>query len=121
LSVRRWLPPLIWAGVIVVATSLPGNYVPLVARPLDKVVHFSLYAVFAALLAWQALYDMSPWRAIVIAAGIAIGFGAADEWHQRFVPGRAAAMADWLADILGAITGALSAAWYRRMRTLKAR
>jgi len=121
LSARRWLPPLLWAGVILVATSIPGSYVPSFAKPLDKVVHFGLYAVFAALLCYQALYEMSAWRAIVVAIGIAAGFGAADEWHQRFVPGRSTELADWGTDSLGAAVGALSAAMYRRSRPIKSR
>jgi VanZ family protein len=36
-------------------------------------------------------------------------YGLTDEWHQSFVPGRSAAVADALADMVGAIVG--SAAW----------
>jgi VanZ family protein len=117
LSVRRWLPPLVWAGVILVITSLPGSVVPSALAPYDKVVHFVMYGVFAALLAHRAIPEMGAWRGTFIALAVASAFGAADEWHQQFVPGRSSDLKDWQADTAGAIAGALSAATYRRVRT----
>ncbi|MCX5731999.1 MAG: VanZ family protein, partial [Deltaproteobacteria bacterium] len=35
-----------------------------------------------------------------------VGIGATDEFHQSFVPGRNADVADWMADTLGAAAGA---------------
>jgi len=67
LSLRRWLPPLVWAGVILVITSLPGSAVPQRLAPFDKVVHFTMYGIFAVLVAWQAVQDMGIWRGALIA------------------------------------------------------
>lgn len=117
MSVRRWLPPLLWAGVILVITSMPGRLVPSALAPYDKVVHFVMYGVFAALLAYQAITDMGNWRGTFIALAIAAAFGAADEWHQAFIPGRSRDLKDWQADTAGAIAGVLIAAAYRRGRT----
>jgi VanZ family protein len=117
LSVRRWLPPLLWAGVILVITSLPGSAVPSALAPYDKVIHFSMYGVFAALLAHQAMPQMVLWRGMFIALVLGSAFGAADEWHQGFIPGRSKDMKDWQADTAGAVAGALVAAGYRRART----
>jgi VanZ family protein len=47
--------------------------------------------------------------AVLAAAVIASAFGATDEVHQSFVPGRNADVADWVADTLGAAVGALVA------------
>src|SRR5438552_6295867 len=94
LKVRRWLPPLLWAGVILVATSLPGRWIPSTAWPfdnvvhLDKVVHFSMYGVFATLLAREAVLVLGGWQSLIITVGLVSAFGAADEWHQQFIPGR---------------------------------
>jgi VanZ family protein len=44
-------------------------------------------------------------------------FGASDEWHQSFVPGRSAEVADWVADTAGAACAAVLYVrwtWYRR-------
>ena len=51
-------------------------------------------------------------RAALLAAVLAAAYGAADEFHQSFVPGRSAELRDFLADALGAAAGAgLGWAW----------
>jgi VanZ family protein len=47
--------------------------------------------------------------------GIAL-FGALDEWHQQFIPGRSMDLFDWLADFSGATIGTLTAAVAPRVR-----
>lgn len=116
LKVRRWLPPLLWAGVILFVTSIPGSAVPRELAPYDKVIHFSVYGVFAVLLNWDLSQAMGRWRATVLSIIIAMLFGALDEWHQGFIPGRAADPSDWRADSLGAAGGAVLFALYRRIR-----
>jgi VanZ family protein len=37
---------------------------------------------------------------------LSVGYGATDEWHQRFVQGRFATVDDWIADALGAAVAA---------------
>ena len=107
MSVRRWLPPLIWAGVILLGTSLPQDVVPVQTSNIDKFLHFTIYTVFAFLLTRQISEDTTRGRAVVGAVLIAAAFAAADEWHQRFIPGRFPELADWLADVCGAILGAV--------------
>lgn len=107
MSVRRWLPPLIWAGVILLGTSLPQDVVPVQTSNIDKVLHFTIYTVFAFLLTRQISEDTTRGRAAFGAVLIAAAFAAADEWHQRFIPGRFPELADWLADVCGAILGAI--------------
>ena len=48
--------------------------------------------------------------AAAAAWGIASAYGATDEWHQSFVPGRSADVHDWFADTAGALLGA-GACW----------
>lgn len=114
LNVRRWLPPLVWAGVILFGTSLPQSAVPVQTSSIDKVLHFTFYTVFAYLLSRQISEVTDRWRAAAIAIVVAAAFGAADEWHQRFIPGRSTELADWLADSAGASVGALAASGFRR-------
>ena len=98
-----------WAALILVCTSVPipasapGTGIP----GLDKVVHFSLYAVLGWLLARAtgARGGRTLAWALVMAA-----FGAVDEWHQHFIIGRAPELADWLADAAGGVVGILMAA-----------
>ncbi len=100
----RWVPPVLWAGVILAMTSWPApDGIPNVTG-LDKVAHFSVYAVLGALVA-RAIWPVRAKRRLAVAA-LALGlFGAIDEWHQNFIPGRDASLADWLADSSGALVG----------------
>jgi VanZ family protein len=107
LNVRRWLPPLLWAGVILFGTSLPQEAVPVQTAKVDKILHFSIYTVFSYLLTRQISEITTRWRAAAIAVVFAMVFGALDEWHQRFIPGRSTEFADWRADAFGAVVGAL--------------
>jgi VanZ family protein len=36
---------------------------------------------------------------------VASALGAADEWHQQFIPSRSMDVRDWMADTAGAVTG----------------
>ena len=113
---RRWLPPLLWAGVILFGTSLPQAVVPVQTSQFDKIAHFSIYTVFAYLLTRQLLDITTRWRSAAIAVAIAVVFGALDEWHQRFIPGRSTEFADWMADSAGAMVGALTCVAIARRR-----
>lgn len=88
-------------------TSLPQDAVPLQTSGIDKVLHFSIYTVFAFLLTREISEDTSRWRAVAGSLVIAMAFAAVDEWHQRFIPGRFPEFADWLADAAGAVLGAV--------------
>ena len=105
---RRWLPPLLWAAVILALTSFPnpdlGGLDAVNFPGADKVTHGVLYAVlgFLSARAWLRRGSASDLRgAALILAGIA-AFGAADEWHQQFIPGRGMSFLDWVADLAGA-------------------
>lgn len=78
----------------------------------DKVLHFLAYAILGAL--WMRALRPGPGRAgvgLLLATALAAGFGAVDEWHQSFVPGRSADVLDLLADLLGAVAGAAAYAY----------
>ena len=83
----------------------------------DKVAHFSIYTVFSYLLTRQFSDITTRWRAAAIAVAFAMVFGALDEWHQRFIPGRSTEFADWRADSIGAVVGALACVAILRRRT----
>ena len=85
---------------------------------IDKLYHFIEYAILGGLLT-RAFVKANPsivpskltWHA---AAVLSILYGASDEWHQTFVPGRFATFADWVADVLGSIAGVLVVYLYYR-------
>ena len=101
MSGRRWLPALLWLAVVFTLTSIPTPGVPRVPGG-DKAAHAIMYGVLAALVA-RAVAPKSRARSWLLAAGPAIALtAAADEWHQRFIPGRAPSLGDWIADTAGA-------------------
>ncbi len=76
----------------------------------DKVVHFSVYGLLATLVCRQG----RGWRAAGWALLAVSAYGASDEWHQSFVPGRTMELADWIADTAGAAWAvALYVGWQR--------
>lgn len=121
MSVRQWGPPVLWAAFILLLTSIPGSDIPHVGfmsfRSSDKLVHASMYGVFAWLALRSLLRAGRPLRQaiLVVALGIAL-FAALDEWHQQFIPGRDMDPFDWLADLTGATIGTLVALVAPRVR-----
>ncbi len=68
----------------------------------DKVMHAGAYGLLA-FTAWQTFRQWSAVRRPWIGAWIyAAGYGASDELHQSFVPGRNSDPWDWVADAVGA-------------------
>ena len=100
--------------MILIGTSLPGSLVPSEASSFDKAIHFTIYAILAVLLAKQISEVTGRWRAAALTILLTAAFGAADEWHQGFIPGRSTELGDWEADSLGAVVGALAVAATRR-------
>lgn len=97
---RKWLPAIVWACLIIAASSLPGSLVRARLFPgCDKIVHFIEYMMLGiAVRYWTQDFNM-----VGLTGGIA--FGIIDEFHQYFVPGRSASLFDLSADIGGFIFG----------------
>ncbi len=86
-------------------SSLPGREVARLGLSLF-LLNLGHVPLFAG-LAWVTLSAfIGPARVRVpLAAGICLLFALSDEWHQSFVPGRVAALADVLADAAGIALG----------------
>jgi VanZ family protein len=93
-------------GAIFFVSGMP--IAPLPAGVDDKTGHVAAY-VGLAILAVRAVAGGLPCRVVASVAGLAFaitgGYGMFDELHQWFVPGRSADVADWYADITGAVVG----------------
>ena len=104
-----WLPLAAYCGVIFYLSSksdpLPGVSI----GNFDKVLHFLEYSALAV-LSCRALSMggtlVCGVRAAVYAALFATLYGASDELHQWFVPGRSCDPYDLLTDAIGATVGA---------------
>ena len=71
---------------------------------LRKTGHIFAFGILSVLI-YMGLRPRK--QAFVISWLIATGYGALDEWHQSFVPGRAAAWTDVGIDSLGALAALL--------------
>jgi VanZ family protein len=113
-NVRQWGPPVFWAAFILLLTSIPGSDIPHVGflgfRASDKLVHATMYGIFAWLATRALVRSGQPLlrSILLVILGIMI-FGALDEWHQQFIPGRSMDLFDWLADLSGATIGTIVA------------
>jgi len=96
-------------GAILTATSIPGHFLPPPSFRLeDKLAHFFMYGVLGCLLA-RAMDDPHQTtrpRAWMGAILLCITIGATDEWHQKYIQGRSADGADWIAAATGGLIGA---------------
>jgi VanZ family protein len=116
---RDWIWPLVVAGTIFLASSREvtapefTRWIP----SFDKVAHFSVYGLLGT-LTLRGL-GTRRWAHGLAIAAVSL-FGASDEWHQSFVPGRSCEVADWVADTLGAaLAVSLYARWGRYRRLLE--
>ncbi|MGB8221822.1 MAG: VanZ family protein [Polyangiales bacterium] len=107
--VRIWKFALLYMALIFVISSfevrVPGiQHIPL----QDKGIHLVEYSVLGWLCAaassrtWPSA---SAWRTAAFALFISVLWGASDELHQAFVPGRTSELPDLLADLVGGAAG----------------
>jgi VanZ family protein len=90
----------LYAVGIFVASSMPSNSLPSGSWwHFDKLLHALAYAGLALLVmrAWGRY-----WPSVLVVAL----YGASDELHQLFTPGRSSEVLDVAADLVGALVGA---------------
>lgn len=113
-GVSRWVRSWILLGIgaiVVIALFVLGAQpfaVGIVPPPYDKLAHAVLFGCLFLVLD-RALVLPLAW-----ALTIPLLISAADEWHQMFLPGREASIADWLAGLCGVAVAAL----FRRKRPI---
>ncbi len=112
IQVLRRLPALILMAASWILSSqervpMPGF------QHSDKLVHFICFGALA--MSWSLWFSRhswlkaprgTPWRNAALCVLLTSTYGAIDEIHQSFTPGRCAGVDDWIADSLGAIIGA---------------
>ena len=102
-------------AVIFGVSSLANPFPQVTARVSDRILHVVEYAGLAVLLVRAFRRESAPWgTAIVTAIVLTSLYGASDEYHQAFVPGRVSDVRDWIADSIGGVVGATAAAYLSR-------
>lgn len=114
------LPPILFAGLILLLSSLPNAQAPSFdIRNIDKFYHGLEYFVFG-LLIFRAFPDLHASSRRVILYLLLFAFGLAyagiDETVQSFVPNRDSSIGDWLADVIGYALAGVSTIIYRTRR-----
>ena len=120
---KFWAPPLLYMALIFVISSLEQPPLPMPKfewLTIDKLYHFVEYVILSVLLAMAFVNAPPKWLPAnwiwVVAALISILYGASDELHQMFVPGRFATIADWVSDVIGSVAGVLGVYLYYKKR-----
>ena len=105
-----YVPLALYWLLLLTATSLPAYNLPSLGIS-DKIYHLGAYTVLAFLIKLSLIYQRKSkilfQNATISTILIAATYGALDEIHQIFVPGRYAELLDWSADTIGACLGAL--------------
>ena len=113
-----------WAAMALIFAASGVSSVPSAARAVDDgLLHGAGYGVLAALLLRAlaaARWDGVTVRTALLAAALATLYGATDELHQWFVPGRSAEWSDLAADAAGAAAGC-GALWLWRTLSVRGR
>lgn len=112
----RGLPLVAWMALIFILSAQPDlphpaqSWLDLV---LSSGAHVLLFGVLAFL--WRWVLDGQK-HARVLALLLTLVYGASDEFHQSFVPGRSPDLFDLVCDSLGAVLGLVLWDALRRLR-----
>ncbi len=111
-----WGPALLWVLILFFLSELreiPDGLQPFTFIP-PLLAHVIVYAILGLALGWGRWMSggqsgdgggarRPPSHALLL--GLGYLYGALDEWHQGFVPGRTPSVVDWVADVVGVTLG----------------
>jgi VanZ family protein len=109
----------LWAPVVAYMLAIfsvsAQSDAPLPSGVSDKQGHISAYTGLSVLTmraCGGGLPAAMTAQTVTLALAMTIGYGAVDEFHQLFVPGRMGDLGDFYADAIGALLGLLGCwAW----------
>jgi hypothetical protein len=104
--IKYWLPPILWAMAIFTVSSITvGSSSDFYWKDfvIKKTAHVIEYGILATLI-YRALVNsnVSNKKAMLYSVALAFLYGATDEFHQSFTPGRGPKFTDVLIDTFGA-------------------
>lgn len=104
-----YIPLIVYWITLFILTTIPVDNVPKLFENQDKYEHFIAYCGLAILLSLALYFQkksiLISSKAFLFALLLILVYGAVDELHQLFVPGRYCDFYDWLADSFGGIIG----------------
>ncbi len=119
---KWWLPVIAWMIVIFIGSSI-GNVPRVGDKTTDGVVHRVAHVLEFAILGALLLRATSKAKPItkrdlIVSLIVVAVYGASDEFHQRFTPGRSSEGLSVLFDTAGGVIGVWSYQWWRRRRSI---
>ena len=97
-----WVPPLVYMMIIFHLSSESNPLPALTEHIWDKALHFVEYGGLGFLLCRAILGEGAAFGAAALTAAVLTSlYGASDEWHQLFTPGRSSDVYDWFTDTIG--------------------
>jgi len=116
-TTARWFAVAALMAVIFGLSSMPGSAIPGTVADYSLVAHFTEYALLGALAIGAAGAGKTGARLAVIVLLACSLYGASDEFHQSFTPGRTPDPVDWATDTVGAAAGIAAILIVRRRRS----
>ncbi|SYZ73928.1 conserved membrane hypothetical protein [Candidatus Zixiibacteriota bacterium] len=117
------LPAIIFGILIFSLSSISHLNLPRIRSvQVDKILHFTEYAIFSALVFRSFSHFPRPLTikgAMISTFLVMAAFASGDEIYQGFIPGRHRDWSDLAADLVGAILVLTLLAWRRRVQTLR--
>lgn len=110
------LPALAWCIFIFAVSSIPSDRIPALVDYTDKILHAGVFAVLCWLLHIAFFFQPNTWikkRSLYIALLVTMVYGASDEYHQMFTPGRTTEFWDFLADSTGGSLYVLVSSYFK--------
>ncbi|PIP29592.1 hypothetical protein COX27_00550 [Candidatus Kuenenbacteria bacterium CG23_combo_of_CG06-09_8_20_14_all_36_9] len=112
----HYLPAIVWAIIIFILSSVPGNEYPSAVFDYSIIAHLIEYFVLAVLIS-RAL-GIKTKSQLFLAFFICALYGLSDELHQLAVPYRSSSLEDFLIDMAAIILGIV---FYQLMAKLQTR
>ncbi len=113
----RWAPPVLYLALVFLVSRSPT--VPATGiYGLDKLIHFTEFAVLGLLLA-RAAGRPTSWRGWILMLVVGFISGAIDELIQSGVPGRCSSIWDFTADAAGVTAGVCGGHRFWKLRPVR--
>jgi VanZ family protein len=115
-KMMRWLPSVVWMGVIFCLSSQTGDnlgsWLPVFQQFVPWMQgfdwgHFVAYFLLALTFAWALAVRKFTWKEKLAVIALSVLYGVTDEFHQSFVPGRSPDIHDLRNDGIGAALAVL--------------
>lgn len=121
MKLKYFLPSFIWALIILVITLLPGSKIPAISllklKFADKIIHFSMFFVFATLLSLGFYFqkNLKVYIVLIYSFSVSLILASLTEILQHYmITGRKGDFLDMTANLAGIIAGLWMAGYLNR-------